>query len=119
MKKFLLDFIKALAKVVILLMFFFGVYVFLMARDVKRIDDFCAELKPGLDVNQIHVIAEKYDINSKRVRDPNAVREKRLGSNYEDENIWYFAVGASMTMGEHACMVHHDNKVVISAKAVW
>ena len=116
MKEFLLGFLKKLAKAVALLSALIGVYAFFLFRDIHKIEDFCIEMQPGLDVNEIHKIAEKYDVGHQSVRDPNSVINGRLGFKLQDkESTWFFAVAAPMTIGEHACGVYHNNKVVLSA----
>jgi hypothetical protein len=116
MKEFLLRFLKKLAKAVALLGVLIGVYAFFLFRDIKKIEDFCNEMQPGLDVNEIHKIADKYDVGSQYVRDPNYIKNGSLGFKLQDkENTWFFAVAAPMTIGEHACGVYHNNKVVLSA----
>jgi hypothetical protein len=116
MKEFLLGFLKKLAKAIAVLSVLIVVYLFFLSRDIKKIDDFCNEMQPGLDVNEIHRIADKYDVGSQYVRDPNAIKNGSLGFKPQDkENTWFFAVAAPMTIGEHACGVYHNNKVVLSA----
>ena len=102
MKEFLLRFLKKLAKAVALLGVLIGVYAFFLFRDIKKIEDFCNEMQPGLDVNEIHKIADKYDVGSKYVRDSNYLKNGSLGFKLQDkENTWFFAVAAPMTIGEH------------------
>jgi len=73
-------------------------------------------MQPGLDVRKIAEIASKYDVGFKDVRDPKSVDNEKLGSKLAGkESTWFFAVGAPATMGEHACGVYHNNKVVLSA----
>lgn len=110
--------IKALAQVVAILVVLMVVYSLVGIWDVNKVDKFCSEMTPGLDINKVHVIAEKYDVGFKYVRDPNAVKNQTLGTKVTDkENIWLFSVAAPMTMGEHACVVYHDYRVVLSAKS--
>ena len=116
MQEFLLRFLKKLAKAIAVLGVLIGVYLFFVFRDIKKIDDFCSEMQPGLDVNEIHKIAEKYDVGHANVRDPNSIKNGSLGFKQAGkENTWFFAVAAPMTIGEHACGVYHDNHVVMSA----
>lgn len=116
MKELLLGFLKKLAKAIAVLGVLIGVYVFFLYRDIKKIEDFCNEMQPGLDLYEVHKIADKYDVGHKHVRDPNSVKNGSLGIKIKDkENTWFFAVAAPMTIGEHACGVYHDNKVVVSA----
>ena len=116
MKEFLLRFLKKLAKAIAVLGVLIIVYLFFLSRDIKKIDDFCNEMQPGLDVNEIHRVADKYDVGPQYVRDPNAIKNGSLGFKPQDkENTWFFAVAAPMTIGEHACGVYHNNKVVLSA----
>jgi len=118
MKIFLMGFLKSLFKTITALIVIFIIYGFFLIRDIKKVDNFCSEMKPGLDVNQIHLIADKYGVGFSHVRDPNSVKNQKLGIKLTDkENTWFFAVGAPMTIGEHACGVYHDNHVVLSAKA--
>ncbi len=115
-KNFLLGFLKKLAKATAVLGVVIAVYLFFLFRDIRKIEDFCNEMQPGLDVNEIHKIADKYDVGSQYVRDPNYIKNGSLGFKLQDkENTWFFAVAAPMTIGEHACGVYHNNKVVLSA----
>ena len=116
MKEFLRGFLKKLAKAVALFGVLIIVYSFFLFRDIKKIEDFCNEMQPGLDVDEIHKIADKYDVGHQYVRDPNSIKNGSLGYKLQDkENTWFFAVAAPMTIGEHACGVYHNNKVVLSA----
>ncbi len=116
MKAFLLAFSKKLAKGIAVLGAVIAVYSFFLFRDINKIEDFCDEMQPGLSVNEIHKIADRYDVGHKSVRDPNAAANGSLGIKIEDrENTWFFAVAAPMTIGEHACGVYHDYTVVLSA----
>ncbi len=116
MKTILLGFLKKLAKAIAVFGALTIVYLFFLFRDIRKIEDFCNEMQPGLDVNEIHKIAKKYDVASPYVRDPNSVAIGSLGIKIENkENTWFFAVAAPMTIGEHACGVYHDYKVVLSA----
>ena len=93
-----------------------SVYLFFLFQDIRKIEHFCNEMQPGLDLNEVHKIADKYDVGHKYVRDPNSAKNGSLGIKIKDkENTWFFAVAAPMTIGEHACGVYHDNKVVLSA----
>src|ERR1700740_2102115 len=97
-----------------------GVVIYLIAlkRDIQRVDDFCAEMKPGLDVHKVSEIANKYAVGFHDVRDPGSVDRGQLGVKLKDkDNTWVFGVASLMTTGEHVCDVYHDNKVIISAKA--
>ena len=116
MKELLLGFLKKLAKATAVLGVLIGVYSFFLFRDIKKIEDFCNEMQPGLNLNEIHKIADQHDVGSQYVRDPNSIKNGSLGYKLQDkENTWFFAVAAPMTIGEHACGVYHNNKVVLSA----
>jgi hypothetical protein len=118
MKQRIVGFIKTLAQAVGIITALIAVYLFFLSRDIKRIDEFCGEMVPGLDVNQVHVIAEKYGVGFKNIRDPNAIKNQTLGIKVTDkENTWFFAVAAPMTVGEHACGVYHNYRVVLSAES--
>jgi len=117
MKPFFARLIKGIAKVITFLVVLMCVYLFFLNRDIKKIDSFCSEMVPSLDINQVHVIAEKYDVGFKNVRDPNSVKNQTLGVKVKDkENTWFFGVGAPLTVGEHSCGVYHDYHVVLSAR---
>ena len=93
------------------------IYIFLLNRDIAKVDKFCEEMKPGLDVNSVHVIANKYGVGFKNTRDTKSVESQSLGIKLEEqENTWFFVVPAPMTIGEHACGVYHNNKVILSAE---
>lgn len=115
MKKFLSSFLAGTAKILLLFAVLVLVYLFFLSRDIRKIDGFCSEMKAGLDVNKVHVIAEKYDVGFSYVLDPDSVKTQSLGVKLDDrENTWFFAVAAPMTMGEHACGIYHNNQVVLS-----
>lgn len=119
MKQTIVKFIKQLAKALGLLLALMLIYLFFLVRDMKKVDDFCGEMVPGLDVSRIPLIAQKYDVGFKRIQAPDAVKNRALGIKAEDaENTWFFAVASLMTMGEHACGVYHDYRVVLSAKSM-
>ena len=116
MKKILLEFLKKLAKASALIGVLIAVYAFFLYRDIRKIENFCNEIQPGLDVIEIHKIAGKYGVGHQNVRDRNSVKNGRLGIKIQNkESTWFFAVAAPMTIGEHACGVYHDYKVVLSA----
>jgi hypothetical protein len=115
LKKFLSSFLTGTAKILLLFAVLVLVYLFFLGRDIRKVDGFCSEMKAGLDVNKVHVIAEKYDVGFSNIRDPDSVKYHRLGFKRTDrENTWFFAVAAPMTMGEHGCGIYHNNQVVLS-----
>ncbi len=115
-KNFLLGFLKKLAKATAVLGVVIAVYLFFLFRDIRKIEDFCNEMQPGLDLHEVHKIANKYDVGSQYVRDPESVINGSLGIKIKDkENTWFFVVAAPMTIGEHACGVYHDHRIVLSA----
>ncbi len=118
MKKFLLKFLKKLLKTIGLLFILILIYSLFLYRDIKKVDDFCSEMKPGLAVNEIANIARKHDVVFDYARKPDSVKNGTLGFKMKDrENTWFFAVGAPMTVGEHGCGVYHNNQVVLSSKS--
>ena len=67
-------------------------------------------MKPGLSVKVIPELAKKYNVH------PPSIREGKLGGKVKGQkNTWSFYVSAPMTIGEHACGVYHNQKVVLSA----
>ncbi|HEX5056545.1 MAG TPA: hypothetical protein VFX02_08615 [Gammaproteobacteria bacterium] len=118
MKNFLLKLRKiasALAAAGVVLII---VYLVLLELDIKRVDDFCNEMKPGLEVSRIPMIAQKYNVGFEAIRDPDSIKNRTLGIQDDTKtDTWFFAVGAPMTVGEHACMVYHNYQVVLSAAA--
>lgn len=112
--KELADLLKLLAAfAVIFIVIPLGIMIF----DTRQVTKFCGEMTTGLDVNQIHILAEKYDVGFSNVRDPDSVKNKKLGLKISDnDNVWRFFVGVPATMGESGCAVYHDYKTIISAK---
>jgi len=111
-------FLRTILKLLIFIVGIFIIYSYFLNRDINKIDSFCEEMKTGLDVNQIPVIAQKYNVGFKNIKDPNSIKNRSLGIKVEEkENTWFFAVAAPMTIGEHACSVYHDYKTVISASS--
>ena len=93
-------------------------YLFLLQRDIQKVDDFCKEMQPGLAVTQIPIIAQKYAVSPRGVQDPDSIKNRTLGIEIKERpNTWFFAVAAPMTVGEHACGVYHNYQVVLSASA--
>lgn len=110
---------KIAAKGILFLTLAIGGYSIALHRDTKNINGFCSEMQSGLDVNRVAEIANKYDVGLKYVRDPTSAINEKLGVKLSDQaNTWFFVVGAPMTMGEFACGVYHDNKVILSAKVM-
>jgi hypothetical protein len=92
-------------------------YLVVLKRDINSVDYFCSEMKAGLDVRSIASIADKYDVGSKNIHDPKSVDNETLGTKVNGSlGVWFFVVASPMTVGEHACGVYHNNKVVLSAK---
>jgi hypothetical protein len=90
-----------------------GAYFIALNSEIRRVNEFCEEMKPGLDVHRIASIATKYDVGFLAVRDPKSVDLRNLGvKDSKNDNIWFFGVAAPMTMGDHACGVYHDYHVV-------
>lgn len=84
--------IAALSLCEIALMFWLG------ASDVE---DFCDEIKPGLQVAQIAVLAKKYGVSY------------RLPGMREDSGAYVALVHTPRSYGRHTCVVKHDNVVII------
>ena len=120
MKTTFITILKAIFIVIavfIIFVFAYGVFVYF---DTQKVNAFCEEMKPGLEVTQIHTIAQKHDVGFESIRDPNSVKNHKLGIKLKDQkDSWFFAVAAPSTMGEHSCGVYHDNKVIISASIGW
>jgi hypothetical protein len=94
-----------------------GSYAIALHSQIHRVNQFCAEMKPGLDVHRIADIAAKYDVGFANIRDPKSVELKTLGiKDKGKDNTWFFGVAAQMTMGDHACGVYHDYNVVTSSR---
>lgn len=93
-----------------------GSYAIALYSQIHRVNQFCAAMKPGLDVHRIADIATKYDVGFEDIRNPNSVESKTLGiKDTKQDNTWVFGVAAPMTMGDHACVVYHDYHVVTSS----
>ena len=93
-----------------------GGYAIALYSQIHHVNEFCAAMKPGLDVHRIADIATKYDVGFANIRNPNSVELKTLGIRDEkQDNTWVFWVAAPMTIGDHACGVYHDYHVVISS----
>jgi hypothetical protein len=106
--------ISSIIGLILFLLLFVG-YPVALWWNIKKVDNFCIEMKPGLEVIKIADIANRYNVGFKNIRDPQSVALGKLGIKTGDQE-WVFYVPASMTMGEHACGVYHNNKVVLSAK---
>ena len=93
-----------------------GSYFIALNSQIHRVNQFCAAMKPGLDVHRIADIATKYDVGFADVRNRNSVELKTLGiKDTKQDNIWFFAVAAPMTIGDHACGVYHNYHVMTSS----
>lgn len=94
-----------------------GGYAIALYSQIHHVNQFCAAMKPGLDVHRIADIATKYDVGFENIRNSNSVERRILGIKDEKkDNTWFFGVAAPMTMGDHACGVYHDYHVVISSR---
>lgn len=92
-------------------------FLIVLKSNMNAVDNFCSEMKAGLDVRKIASVADKYDVGLKNIHDPKSVDSETLGSKVKDSaDVWFFEVAPSMTVGEHSCGVYHNNKVVLSAK---
>lgn len=92
-------------------------YWITLKRDIGAVNNFCSEMRAGLDVRQIYTIAEKYDVGLKNIRDAKSVDSGTLGNRVSgSEDVWFFVVASPMTVGEHSCGVYHNNKIVLSSK---
>ena len=101
--------VKAIRRLVIVLAIL-AVYPVALWWDIRKVEVFCEEMKPGVSVKVILELAKKYNVY------PPSIREGKLGGRVKDQkNTCFFAVSAPMTIGEHACGVYHNQKVVLSA----
>lgn len=115
--KHLYDNMKELLWVVGFIILCVAGYMIALKRDIDSVNNFCSEMKAGLDVRSIASIADKYDVGFKNIRDPKSVDNGTLGSEVNGSlGVWFFVVASPMTVGEHACGVYHNNKVVLSSK---
>nr|WP_086938199.1 hypothetical protein [Thaumasiovibrio occultus] len=113
MKHVLINALIGFAKVVGVIVCIAGTYWFFLNRSVNKVTEFCDAIHPGLDVNQISVLATRYDVGSKAIQDPQSVQREQLGVvNQEAENSYFFIVASPLTMGDHACIVYHDYHTV-------
>lgn len=79
----------------------FALMFWLGGNDVKS---FCREIKPGLPIAQLQVLAEKHDVRY------------RLPGLREDSGAYWMLVNTPRSFGRHTCSVRHDNAVVISSQ---
>ncbi len=101
--------VKAVRRLVIVLAIL-AAYPVALWWDIRKVEKFCVEMKPGLSVKVIPELAKKYNVYAR------SIREGTLGIKLKDKtNTWFFAVSAPMTIGEHACGVYHNQKVILSA----
>jgi hypothetical protein len=90
-----------------------GGYAIALYSQTHHVNQFCAEMKPGLNVHRIADIATKYDVGFEYIRNPSSVELRTLGIKDEkNDNTWFLSVAAPLTIGEHECRVYHDYHVV-------
>ncbi|HEU0282997.1 MAG TPA: hypothetical protein VFQ99_04385 [Gallionella sp.] len=89
--------IVALSLIELSLMFWLG------GRDVKN---FCHEIKPGLPTAQLAGLAKKYNVHL------------GLPGSRDDSGAYSTLVHTPRSFGRHACMVRHDNAVVIGSQYI-
>lgn len=106
--------IKGLGAIIGPLVILFGVYVFLLNRDIERVFSFCDQVQVGFDVRKVAPLAKQLDVGFGYVKDPTSVDRGELGIRSSTENgTWVFAVVSPYTMGERGCFIRHDGKVVL------
>ena len=91
-------------------------YPLLLKHETNKVDDFCAAMRPGLQVRKIPAIAQELGVEPRYLHVANAVTRSHRGykpSNTNNDRV--LVVVAPMTVGEYVCGVHYNDKVVLRA----
>jgi len=70
-------------------------------NDVRK---FCNEIKPGLPVAQLAVLAKRYDVRFS------------LPGSRADSGVYLVPVNTPRSFGRHTCVVRHDNTIVTGSQ---
>lgn len=65
---------------------------------------FCQEIKPGISIAQVTVLAKKHDLRYK------------LPGLREESGVYLTIVNTPRSFGRHTCLVRHDNAVIIASR---
>jgi len=86
-----------------------GVVVYVVARtqaEIRRLEHMCGDLRQGTPITSIRKVAAKYGFE--RYLDPDV---------FDDRNrTWVIVVGTPSTIGDVACIIRHNQVVVLSTK---
>ncbi len=82
---------------------FMAVYSGWVWWDLRQLRGFCGEVKVGTHVETLPALAQRHGINSRWIN-----RHVKL------ENGVATIVPAASTMGDVRCVIHHDEKTVLS-----
>jgi hypothetical protein len=74
---------------------------------VHKVHVFCGEVHAGMPVSSLPDLAVKHGINPMWAKG---------GYRGQGDPDWLLAVPAEGTMGDTVCAIHHDQKVVVSAR---
>ncbi len=95
--------VRSLAGIAVLLCF--AGYVPATFVDRQKIDNFCADVTPGLEISKLPELIEKYNVELYPGYDA-------LGKKVDHEEEWMTGVAAITTIGQHRCTVFHNQKLV-------
>lgn len=73
--------------------------------DLRQLRSFCSEIKIGTGMENLPVLAERHGINSRWID-----RRVRLKDGVAT------IVPAASTMGDVRCVIHHDEKTILSVE---
>ncbi len=74
---------------------------------VHKVHAFCGEVHAGMQVSSLPELAVKHGINPMYAKG---------GYRGQGDPDWFIAVPAEGTMGDTVCAIHHNQKVVVSAR---
>ena len=98
--------LKSVCKILLGFAIWFGSYLAFLAWEIHKVSSFCADVRPGMPISSLTNLAEKHGIDQRWIR----------GFFDEKKGDWFIYVPISATMGERACSIRHDGKVIQSAR---
>ena len=87
-------------------------YVAWTRWDMRRLQSFCAEVRPGTAVKDIRQIAQRHRVDWRWLDRGGSGTSDALGQ------TWGLMIPAPSTMGDMACSIKHNGSVVISAEVI-
>lgn len=88
-------------------------YSALVWWDISRVRSVCASAKPGTSVPDLWAMVRGRGL-SQYLPDPHSAYPN--GIEGDKPGTWFFAIPAGTTMGDVACGITHDGKVIVEGR---